>query len=103
MPSSFALAEGHPAATASNSPHERNKLAAIALTIMAESFGDSFTVVEVTADDVSPGRSPIWIALAKPDQALTSVLAAVPEGWTAKVLEINLTGKQQRMFGELSL
>jgi hypothetical protein len=72
---------------------------------MAESFGNSFTVVEVTADDLSPGGSKqqTWIALAKPSQALTLVLAAVPEGWTAEILDVKLTGKQQRMFEELNL
>ncbi|MGM4961578.1 hypothetical protein ACT4MK_01190 (plasmid) [Bradyrhizobium barranii] len=47
---------------------------------MAESFGDSFAVVEVTADD---GETQIWIAVAKPSQAVTLVLAAAPEGSTA--------------------
>lgn len=67
---------------------------------MAESFGKSFTVVEVTADDAT---SQIWIALAKPSQALTMVLAAVPKGATAKVLNVALTPSQQRMFEELNL
>ncbi|OKO68283.1 hypothetical protein [Bradyrhizobium sp. NAS96.2] len=72
---------------------------------MAESFDNSFTVVEATADNLSPDGSEqqVWIALAKPSQALTLVLAAVPEGWTAEVLDIQLTGKQQRMFEELNL
>lgn len=70
---------------------------------MAESFGNSFTVIEVTADDLSADRSQIWIALAKPSQALTLVLAAVPEGWTAEVLDMKLTEKQQRTFEELKL
>ena len=50
---------------------------------MAESFGSSFTIVEVTADDLAPSepKKQLWIALAKPSQALTLVLAAVPEGW----------------------
>ena len=67
---------------------------------MAESFGNSFTVVEVTADDTT---AQIWIALAKPSQALTLVLAAVPEGWTAEVLDIALTAAQQRMFEQLNI
>lgn len=72
---------------------------------MAESFGNSFTVVEVTADNLSPDASKqqTWIALAKPSQALTLVLAAVPEGWTAELLDIKLTDKQQRTFEELNL
>lgn len=67
---------------------------------MAESFGSSFTVVQVTADD---NKTEIWIALAKPSQAITLVLAAVPEGWTAEVLNVALTAAQQRMFEELNL
>ncbi|MBB4397027.1 hypothetical protein [Bradyrhizobium sp. ERR14] len=61
---------------------------------MAESFGRSFTVVQVTADDTT---TQIWVALAKPSQALTLVLAAVSEGWTAEVLDVALTAAQQRM------
>jgi hypothetical protein len=55
---------------------------------MAESFGSSFTIVEVTADDLAPSepKKQLWIALAKPGQALTLVLAAVPEGWTAELV-----------------
>ncbi|MET4722018.1 hypothetical protein ABIF63_006124 [Bradyrhizobium japonicum] len=71
-----------------------------ALNEMAESFGSSFTVVQVTADDTT---TQIWVALAKPSQALTLVLAAVPEGWTAEVLSVALTPNQQRMFEELKL
>jgi hypothetical protein len=46
---------------------------------MAESFGGEFTIV-VTLDDGSPTQ--MWVALAKPNQAMTLVLAAVPEGST---------------------
>lgn len=67
---------------------------------MAESFGNSFTVVEVTADN---GETQIWIAVAKPSQAVTLVLAAAPEGSTAEVLSVALTPNQQRMFEELNL
>ncbi|WP_050385521.1 hypothetical protein [Bradyrhizobium pachyrhizi] len=67
---------------------------------MAESFGNKFTVVKVTADDT---KTQIWIARAKPRQALTLVLAAVPEGWTAEVLDIALTSERQKMFEELDL
>ena len=67
---------------------------------MAESFGNSFTVVEVASDDA---KTEIWIALAKPSQAPTLVLAAVPEGWTAAVLDVPITAEQQRMFEELNL
>ncbi|MET4345598.1 hypothetical protein BjapCC829_26405 [Bradyrhizobium barranii] len=67
---------------------------------MAESFGNSFTVVQVTGDDT---KTQIWIAVAKPSQAVTLVLAAAPEGSTAEVLRVALTPNQQRMFEELNL
>ncbi|MBW7971126.1 hypothetical protein [Bradyrhizobium sp. BR 10289] len=67
---------------------------------MAESFGHKFTIVEVTSDS---GATEIWLALAKPKQAVTLVLAAVPEGWTAQILPAVLTEEQQRMFEEVKL
>ena len=69
---------------------------------MAESFGDELTIVEVASDDPEPKKE-LWLALAKPDQALTLVLAAVPEGWTAQVLPANLTERQRRLFREVKL
>jgi len=67
---------------------------------MAESFGNAFTIVEVTANDT---ETQIWVALAKPSQALTLVLAAAAEGSTAEVLNVALTAGQQRMFLDLDL
>lgn len=67
---------------------------------MGESFGKSFTVVEVTIDD---NKTQIWLALAKPSQALTLVLAAAPEGSTAELINVPLTPEQQRLFEELGL
>ncbi|PPQ14301.1 hypothetical protein CV770_37765 [Bradyrhizobium sp. AC87j1] len=64
------------------------------------SFGNSFTIVDVTADD---SKAQVWIAPAKPSQALTLVLAAVSEGWTAEVLDVVLPVEQQRTFEELKL
>ncbi|WP_342739400.1 hypothetical protein [Bradyrhizobium sp. B117] len=69
---------------------------------MAESFGNSFTIVEVASDDAPPAKR-IWLALAKPSQALTLVLAAVPEGWTAEIVPALVTEKQQGLFQELNL
>jgi hypothetical protein len=69
---------------------------------MAESFGNEFTIVEVTSDDPEPKKQ-LWLALAKPDQALTLVLTAVPEGWTAQVLPANLKERQRRLFREVKL
>lgn len=68
---------------------------------MAESFGREFAIVEVTSD--SGSTTEIWLALAKPSQAVTLVLAAVPEGWTAHVLPSVLSEKQQKMFEEVHL
>ena len=69
---------------------------------MAESFGNEFTIVEVTADDVGDHpRRQLWVAAAKPDQALTLVLAAVPEGWTGRLATGALTPKQLSALREL--
>jgi hypothetical protein len=72
---------------------------------MAESFGSGFTIVEVTADDWPPGRSrkELWVAAAKPSQALTLVLAAVPEGWTAELATDRVTQQQQAALEKLNL
>ncbi|MCK1516123.1 hypothetical protein IVB22_26995 [Bradyrhizobium sp. 190] len=70
---------------------------------MAESFGTEFTIVEVTSDDASEPTKQMWVALAKPNQALTLVLAAVPEGWTAEIVPATFTEKQRRLFEEVKL
>jgi len=61
---------------------------------MAESFGSEFTIVEVTGDDFGRRGKQLWIAAAKPDQAITLVLTAVPEGWTAELATGRLTQQQ---------
>ena len=70
------------------------------MALMAESFGHEFTIVEVTSDS---GVQEIWLALAKPKQAVTLVLAAVPVGWTANLLPAVLTEKQQRTVEDVNL
>ena len=72
---------------------------------MAESFGNSFTIVEVTTDGPSTdGASPqLWLVSAKPAQALTLVLAVVPEGWTAELAAQDLTDEQWQTFRRLNL
>lgn len=72
---------------------------------MAESFGSAFTIVEVTADDWSAGRprKEFWVAAAKPSQALTLVLAAVPEGWTAELVTNPVTKQPQAALEQLNL
>jgi hypothetical protein len=58
------------------------------LAEMAQSFGNSFTIVEVTSDEPHKPVTKIWLAWAKPSQAIARVLAAVPEGWTAEVAAV---------------
>jgi hypothetical protein len=60
---------------------------------MGESFGNEFTLVEVTSHDRVSGESSkqLWVAAAKPSQALTLVLMAVPIGWTAEIVGDCLT------------
>jgi hypothetical protein len=70
---------------------------------MAESFDTEFTIVELTRDDVGSSSTQMWVALARPNQELTLVLAAVPEGWTAQIFPANLTEKQRGLFEQLKL
>ena len=62
---------------------------------MAESFGNAFTIVQVTADVWSTGRPQhqVWVA---------DVLAAVPEGWTAEI-KTDLTQQQRSALEKLNL
>jgi hypothetical protein len=60
---------------------------------MAESFGNEFTIIEVTADDLGR-RKQLWVGAAKPSQAITLVLSAVPEGWTAEIVNDRVTPGQ---------
>ena len=59
----------------------------------------------MTADDWSAGRprKEFWVAAAKPSQALTLVLAAVPEGWTAELVTNPVTQQQQAALEQLNL
>lgn len=68
---------------------------------MGESFGNEFTIVEVSPDTGS--TTEVWVALAKPNQAVTLVLASVPEGWMARVVPTVLTDRQQSTFEEIKL
>ena len=70
---------------------------------MAESFGSEFTLVEVTADDLAARRRYLWVAAAKPSQALPLVLAAIPEGWTAELAIGRLTRQQLATLERLNL
>jgi hypothetical protein len=70
---------------------------------MAESFGNEFTIVQVTADDLVGPKKQLWVAAAKPSQALTLVLSAVPEGWTAQLAIGRLTPQQSKALLALQL
>ena len=59
---------------------------------MGQSFGGEFTLIEVRADSSERGvpKRQLWVAAAKPDQAVTLVLCAVPLGWTAAIADERL-------------
>jgi hypothetical protein len=63
---------------------------------MGQSFGNQFTLVEVVTDSSETGvpKRQLWVAAAKPDQALTLVLCAVPVGWTAAIAAESMTPEQ---------
>lgn len=68
---------------------------------MAKSFGTEYTFVEVTTDDV-PAKKQLWVAAAKPNQAITLVLAVIPEGWTAALAQ-HLTRTQLEGLDKLNV
>ena len=78
-----------------------NEQPSAAFRLMAESFGGEFTFVELTADD-GPKKE-LWVALAKPNQALTLTLSQVPEGWTAEIVNDRLTTGQLNALSNLKL
>jgi hypothetical protein len=63
---------------------------------MGQSFGGEFTLIEVGADSSERGvpKRQLWVAAAKPDQAITLVLCAVPVGWTATIADERLTPEE---------
>ena len=62
---------------------------------MGQSFGSQFTLVEVATDNLAGlPKKQLWVAAAKPDQAITLVLCAVPVGWTAAIADGRLTPEQ---------
>ena|SRR5690349_4509644 len=71
--------------------------------IMAESFGTELTIVEVTTDDLLRPEKQLWVAAAKPNQAVTLVLTEVPEGWIADVATGHLTRKDLETLRNLRL
>jgi hypothetical protein len=57
-------------------------------------------LVEITTDSLAAGipRRKLWVAAAKPEQAVTLVLCAVPVGWTASLAEERLTPEQEALL-----
>jgi hypothetical protein len=66
---------------------------------MGQSFGSRLTLVEVVTDGAAgaPQRQ-LWVAAAKPEQAVTLVLCEVPEGWTAAVTGERLAPEQEAIL-----
>jgi hypothetical protein len=62
---------------------------------MGQSFGNQFTLVEVVSDSSDIPKRQLWVAAARPDQAVTLVLCAVPVGWTASVANERLPPEQE--------
>jgi hypothetical protein len=67
---------------------------------MAQSFADEFHLVEVTTDELVRGlpKKQLWAAAAKREQAILLVLAEVPEGWTAVLLETRLEPEEAALL-----
>ena len=66
---------------------------------MAQSYGNQITLVEVATDSLAGiPKKQLWAAAAKPDQAVTLVLCAVPVGWTATIADGRLTPEQEAIL-----
>jgi hypothetical protein len=67
---------------------------------MAQSFVGGFHLVEVKTDELVRGlpKKQLWVAATKRDQAITLVLAAVPEGWTAVLLDTRLEPEEAALL-----
>jgi hypothetical protein len=67
---------------------------------MAQSFGDGLQLVEVTTDELVRGvpKKQLWVAAAKPERAVTLVLAEVPEGWTAVLSDARLKPEEAALL-----
>jgi len=65
---------------------------------VGQSFGNQFTLVEVVSDNSDIPKRQLWVAAAKPDQAVTLVLCAIPVGWTASLAGERLPPKQEAVL-----
>jgi hypothetical protein len=77
-----------------------NQQADIAVPGMAQSFDCDLQLIEVTTDEFVSGLPTIqvWVAAAKPEQAITLVLTAVPEGWTAVISDVRLEPEEAALL-----
>lgn len=67
--------------------------------VMAQSYGNQVTLIEVVPDSLAGiPKKQLWAAAAKPDQAVTLVLCAVPVGWTATIADGRLTPAQEAIL-----
>jgi hypothetical protein len=57
-------------------------------------------LVEVVTDGpvTDVRKRQLWVAAAKPDQAVTLVLCAIPVGWTATLAADSLTPEQEELL-----
>ena len=71
---------------------------------MGQSFGNQFILVDVTTDASVRGIAlrQRWIAAAKPEQAVTLVLSAIPEGWAASLTQANVQRQNKKRHSILS-
>jgi hypothetical protein len=68
---------------------------------MARSFADGdVQLVEVTTDELIRGlpKKQLWAAAAKPQQAISLVLAEVPEGWAAVLSDVHLKPEEAALL-----
>ena len=69
---------------------------------MAESFGTELTIVQATADTWDRSIE-LWVAFAKPNQAVALIRSEVPEGWTVELLKATPTPALRQELRNLRL
>jgi hypothetical protein len=72
---------------------------------MAESFGNAFTIVEVTADDWAAGRprKELWVAAGQTRSSADVGACSRPEGWMGELVIDRLTHQQKASPEKLDL
>jgi hypothetical protein len=63
-------------------------------------FAGGFQLVDVTTDELVRGlpKKQLWVAATNPEQAVSLVLAQVPEGWAAVLLDIQLEPEEAALL-----